>query len=210
MRVAIYDRVEPPVPLELPFRLVETCSRRAAAVMLVIAIPAVLAVGVASLMLIIQAVLAPAARALLAQHPALGLEILAAIVFWAYLLGLPLWRLVHRLAATRAVEIDGSTVTVTEDGPFRSSTWSVPLGSFAGLAHHVRASLSGTRHELILVHPAREKSVLLTLADKMPQCEIDRVAALLGHKEIPASELYRFKSIWPRFRLPAWRTPAHA
>ncbi len=28
MRVAIFDRVEPPVPSELPLRLTETCSRK--------------------------------------------------------------------------------------------------------------------------------------------------------------------------------------
>ena len=82
MRVAIYDRVEPPVPCKLPFRLEETCSHRAAAAMLVVAIPAVLAVGLASLALILHALFAPAARAIIAQHPALGLEILAAIAFW--------------------------------------------------------------------------------------------------------------------------------
>ncbi len=79
-----------------------------------------------------------------------------------------------------------------------------------GVVHHVRASLSGTRHELILVHPQREKSVLLSLADKMPQSEVDRVAALLGQKVVPPSELYRFKALWPRIWLPAWRDPAPA
>ena len=68
----------------------------------------------------------------------------------------------------------------------------MPLASFAGVAHHVRASLSGTRHELILVHPDREKSVLLSLAAKVAQAEVDRVAALLGHKEISPGVLYRF------------------
>jgi hypothetical protein len=210
MRVAIYDRVEPPVPCKLPFRLKETCSHRAAVAKLVLAVPAVLAVGFASLMLILYALFAPAARAAVAQHPVLGLEILAAIAFWAYLLGLPLKRLFDRLAVSRSIAIDEATVTVTEGGHFRSWTWQAPLASFAGLAHHVRASLSGTRHELILVHPDREKSVLLSLADKMSQSEVDRVAALLGHEEIPPSALYRFRAHWPRIVLPTWRDPAHA
>ena len=82
MRVAIFDRVEPPVPAELPFRLVATCSHRAAALMLVLAVPFVIAIGVATVMLILHALFAPAARAVVAQHPALGLEILAAVAFW--------------------------------------------------------------------------------------------------------------------------------
>lgn len=210
MRVAIYDRVEPPVPSMLPFQLKETCSHRAAAAKLLLAIPVVLAIGFASLMLIFYALFAPAARAVLAQHPVLGLEILTAIAFWAYLLGLPLKRLFDRLAVSRTIAIDKATVMVTEGGHFRSWTWSEPLGSFAGVAHHVRASLSGTRHELILVHSDREKSVLLSLADSMSQSEVDRVAGLLGHKEIPPSALYRLKVRWPRIVLPTWRDPAHA
>jgi hypothetical protein len=210
MRVAIFDRVEPPVPSELPLRLVETCSRRAAAAMLLFAVPAVLTVGFASLLLVLHALLAPAVRATVAQHPLLGLEVLVAFAFWAYLLGVPLKRLVERLGATRAVDIDGASVLVFESGHFRAWSWSAPLGSYAGVAHHVRASVSGTRHELILVHPEREKSVLLSLADKMPQSEVDRVARLLGHKIIPPSEIYRFKAPWPRISLPAWRNPAHA
>jgi hypothetical protein len=210
MRVAIYDRVEPPVPIELPLHLTATCSHRAAAAKLVLAVPAVLAIGLASLLLVLYALFSPAARAAVAQHPVLGLEILAALAFWAYLLGLPLKRLFDRLAARRAVAIDEATVMVSEGGHFQSWSWSEPLGSFEGLAHHVRASLSGTRHELILVHPNREKSVLLSLSDRMSQSEVDRVAALLGHKEIPAGELYKWKAPWPRLVLPTWRSPAHA
>jgi hypothetical protein len=112
------------------------------------------------------------------------------------------------MTLTRTVDIDERTVTVTEGSRFRTWTWSAPLSSYTGLAHHLRASLSGTRHELILVHPERDKCVLLSLADTMAQCEVDRVAALLGQKEIPSSELYRFKLPMPRFAPPTWRHAA--
>ena len=210
MRVAIFDRVEPPVPAELPLRLTETCSRRSAMALLILTIPAVFAVGFGSLMLILEALVAPGPRAIVAQHPALGLEILTGIAFGAYLLGLPLKRLVDRLAATRTILIDETMVTVTESGHFRSQTWSAPRSAFTGIAHHVRASLSGTRHELILVHPQREKSLLLSLAPRMSQSEVDWVATLLSCKEIPPSELYRFGARLPRIVLPAWRNAAHA
>jgi hypothetical protein len=206
MRVAIYDRVEPAIPTQLPLRLVQTCSQRAAAVLLVVAVPVVAAIAVASLMLIFQAAYAPAVRAILAQHPALGLEILAAIAVWLYLLGLPLRRLFYRLTLARAVEVDERTVTVTEGGRFRTRTWSAPLGSYTGLAHHLRASLSGTRHELILVHPEKHKSVLLSLGRSMPQEEVDRVAQMLGQKEICSGALYRFR---PRSKAPARPTLHH-
>jgi hypothetical protein len=125
-------------------------------------------------------------------------EILAAIAFTTYLLWLPMRRLLGRLVIRRTVEIDATSVRVLEGGHFRSWAWSAPLSSFTGVAHHVRASLSGTRHELILVHPIREKSVLLSVANRTAQGEVDRVVALLGHKEIPPSELYRFRAPWPR------------
>lgn len=186
------------MPADLPFRLVQTCSHRAATAFLVVLIPAAMAFATAALLLILTAAFAPATRAAVEQHPALALEILAAIAFTTYLLWLPMRRLLGRLAIRRTVEIDATSVRVLEGGYFRSWAWSAPLGSFTGVAHHVRASLSGTRHELILVHPIREKSVLLSVANRTAQGEVDRVVALLGHKEIPPSELYRFRAPWPR------------
>jgi hypothetical protein len=210
MRVAVFDRVEPPVPAELPLRLIETCSRRSAMVLLIVTIPAVFAVGFAGLMLIVETLLAPGSRTLVAQHPALGLEVLTGMIFAAYLLCLPLKRLVDRLVATRTIHIDETTVTVTESGHFRAQTWTAPRSAFTGVAHHVRASLSGTRHELILVHPEREKSLLLSLAPRMAQSEVDRVAALLACQEIPPSELYRFGARLSPNVPPKWSNPAHA
>ena len=214
MRVAIYDRVEPPIPTKLPFRLVQTCSRRSAIPLLVLAVPAVIALAASSLLLVFEAASTPAARSLLAQHPALGLEIVAAMAFWLYLLGLPVRRLFYRMALARTVEIAERTVTVTERGGFRTSTWSAALSSYTGLAHHLRASLSGTRHELILVHPEKHKSVLICLAASLPQDEVDRVAEVLGQKEISPRALYRktrpgrHARALGRHALPLWRPAA--
>jgi hypothetical protein len=210
MRVAIYDRVEPPVPAELPFRLTQTCSQRAATAFLVLVVPAALGGTVAALALVFQAMLAPDARAVVEQHPALSLEILSAIGFLIYLMALPTRRQLARLTTTRTVEIAHGRVAVTEGGYFSDWAWSAPLNSFTGVAHHVRASLSGTRHELILVHSERDKCVLLSVAPRTTQAEVDRVVTLLGHNEIPPSELYRFKALWPRMTPASLPDPAHA
>jgi hypothetical protein len=210
MRVAIYDRVEPPVPAELPFRLTQTCSQRAATAFLVLVVPAALGGTVAALALVFQAMLAPDARAVVEQHPALSLEILSAIGFLIYLMALPTRRQLARLTTTRTVEIAHGRVAVTEGGYFSDWAWSAPLSSFTGVAHHVRASLSGTRHELILVHSERDKCVLLSVAPRTTQAEVDRVVTLLGHNEIPPSELYRFKALWPRMTPASLPDPAHA
>lgn len=210
MRVAIFDRVDPPAPSRLPFRLAQTCSQGTATALLLFFIPATFALACASAMLLVHAATVPAARAIVAERPQLAVVLLLALVFWILLLGLPVKRLFGRWAVGRTVTFDAETVTVTDAGVFRSWTWSEPLSSFAGVAHHVRASLSATRHELILVHPCRKKSILLSLADNISQAEVDRVATLLGHEEIPPQELYRLGVLWPRWSLPVWRRPAHA
>ena len=210
MRVAIYDRVEPPVPAQLPLRLTQTCSQRAAMALLALIVPAAIGVTSAALAVLIQALQAPDARAVVGQHPAVVLEILFAIGFLIYLLALPTGRLIARLTTTRTVEIAHGYVSVVEGGQFRTWRWTAPLSSYTGVAHHVRASLSGTRHELILVHPTRAMSVLLSVAPRTTQSEVDRVATLLGHKEIPPSELYRFKALWPRMTPAPLPDAAHA
>lgn len=198
MRVAIYDRVEPPMPASLPLRLTQDCSQRSTAVSLAFVVPAALAAAVAAVALVSETISAPTVRAMLQERPTLAVEILSAVAFLIFLAVLPTKRLIDRLATTRTIEIANGVVTVNEGGHFQSWTWSAPLASYCGVTHHVRASLSGTRHEIILVHPEREKSILLCVAPKTSQSEVDRVAALLGQRQIPPSELYRFKGLWPR------------
>jgi hypothetical protein len=210
MRVAIYDRVEPPVPSQLPFRVVGTCARRTAAVKLCLALPLAFGAGAALVTVALDAALAPGSWAIISQHPAIALEILAAVAFCTYLLALPIKRLLDQLGTERVAEIDHSRVEVTERGHFRTWKWSAPLDSFLGITHHVRASLSGSRHELILVHPDRKKSVLLSVGGMLSQNEMARVAAILGLDEIPARELYHFTPRSWRFMSPTCRDTAHA
>lgn len=209
MRAAIFDRIEPQLPSVLPFSSIQTCSRRTSIAFLLLLIPTVVALGYACTLLIVQAAAAPDTRAIVAQRPMLAPQILAAIVFLAYLLGLPLKRLLDRVAVRRSVKIDDAIVTVTDGRNFRARTWRATLNSFTGITHHLRASLSGTRHELILVHPERDKSVLLGVSNHMLQEDIDRVAALLGQRQIPPKELYRFNSVWSPQQLYNWWSPAH-
>ncbi len=210
MRVAIFDQIEPTGLSELPCRLVQDGSRAQAATLLFLYLPAVVGLAVAPLVIFLHAVLTPGAQAVLTERPLLVAELIVGFVFWLFLLGLPLKRLVGRLATHRIIEIDGRTVSVTDHGNLRTSTWDAPLASYAGLTHHVRASLSGTRHELILVHRNRKKSILLRLADHISQSEVDRLATLLGCEEIPARELYRIRAFLPDWPIPGWWRPAHA
>ena len=78
MRVAIYDRVEPAMPADMPIHLNQTCSQRTAAVMLSLVVPVIIGAAVAGFT-ILQALLSPAVRTLIGQHPVQTIEILVAV-----------------------------------------------------------------------------------------------------------------------------------
>jgi hypothetical protein len=59
-----------------------------------------------------------------------------------------------------------------------------------GLAHHIRASLSGARHEIVLVHPDRARSVLLAFDAQVREADLKAMAAQLGLPVVPASLIY--------------------
>jgi hypothetical protein len=69
----------------------------------------------------------------------------------------------------------------------------MPLASYRGIAHVVRTSLSGTRHELVLVHPLRAHRILLCMADRISEAELAHAARILRLPVIAASDLYA----WP-------------
>lgn len=210
MRVAIYDQVEPPLPAALPVRLMQSCSQRAATTSLALVVPTAAGAVLAGASVLYDTMQAPAARAWLAQHPVLGICLLGAVGFLIYLVILPTKRVLERLTTSGTAYIDQGRVTITEVGPFRTRTWSAPLAGYRGIAHHVRASLAGVRHELILVHPERSKCVLLSVAPRTSQSEVDHAAALLGQPVIPPSELYRFNGLRPRLAAPPISDAAHA
>jgi hypothetical protein len=111
--------------------------------------------------------------------------------------------LLDGMARSRVVEIDSVNVTITDQTLFGMRSISVPLKSYTGLVHHVRASLSGLRHELILAHAESDHSVLITHADRIGQSEIDRVCGMLGHREVASGHIYRLTLRRPRPASPA-------
>ena len=122
-------------------------------------------------------------------RPLAAVQIAAGLAFWLVLLGFPIYRLLDTLTRRRSIEISDGRVTVI-DRAFRTDTsWSAPLGEFLGVAPFLRASLSGVRHELILVHPDRERSVTVALAPRLMQSEVAHIAALLGLAELPPQAL---------------------
>ncbi len=191
MRIAAHDTISPSAPLtSLPLVIEQRSARLPAALQLVpltimmilMAIPFALIVGLLAG--------EPSARAVIAERPLASAQMTLGMLMWMGLMAWPANRLLTKLTGMRTVSIDGHQVTVVDKGLLGTNTWTLPLTSFEGLAHHVRASLSGTRHELILAHPDRSRSVLLAIADRFGKSEVEGACTLLGMREIPARDLY--------------------
>lgn len=129
-------------------------------------------------------------RTVLANNPMIGLELALAAGFWAFLVLWPLRNIVLALFCERHVEIRDGVIHVVDRSPVSATEWSLPLHAYVGIAHHVRSSLSGVRHELVLVHGDRRRNVLLAAAPTIGQPEIRELCRLLELPEIPAAALY--------------------
>lgn len=139
-------------------------------------------------------IVSPELRGIIANQPMIALQLAVALTFWIALFAWPLTKLFARLAWRRSVEITRDNVAVCDDLAFGTSNWTAPLQSYTGIAHHIRSSLSGNRHELVLVHPEPHHSVLLMVADHVSDTEVARMTALLRLPQVPASELYRVRN----------------
>ncbi len=125
-------------------------------------------------------------RALILERPLMTAELAVAMAFWIGLFVWPLRRLHARVNGRRNVEISRLSVAVRDEKLLGTETWTAPLASYTGVAHHVRASLSGSRDELILVHPDRARSVLLMVSEHISDADIQRFTRLLGLPQIAA------------------------
>jgi len=143
------------------------------------------------------AVVSPELRHVIAEQPMIALQLALALVFWIALFAWPLRALFARLTSRRDVEITPETVAVSDDLAFGSSAWSAPLASYRGVAHHIRSSLSGNRHELVLVHADPRRSVLLMISDHISEADVARMTNLLRLPQVPAAELYGARASRP-------------
>ncbi|MDX2289536.1 MAG: hypothetical protein NW217_12035 [Hyphomicrobiaceae bacterium] len=191
MRIASIQTLSPSsLPTSLPMRLEQKGSTLNAAAMLAIAVPSILLVLVPCLVLAVAAVAEPATRDAAAVNPAAIVQIAFGLVLWAALFGIPARRALEQLGQRRIVILNGHEIAVTDRTLLGVTTHKMPLSRYLGLAHHVRTSVSGTRHELVLVHPDPASCVLLAMADRIGKQETEALANLLGLPELPARSLY--------------------
>ncbi|MFA5958294.1 hypothetical protein [Hyphomicrobium sp.] len=129
-------------------------------------------------------------RTALIAHPAAAVELALALVFWAALIVWPLRNILMALISDRLVDIRDGDVKVVDRTPFSTMLWQMPLGSFEGVALHTRSSLSGVRQEAVLVHPNRNRSIILMAADRIAHQEFERLCNTLNLPVVPAGRLY--------------------
>ena len=189
MRASAFETILPNTPITtLPLTLQQTSSNSSPLLMLALALPA--AIAVLTPFFLIAAHAAQNTQLLVAR-PHTSMQLALALVIWALVFGWPIARRTRRMTGNRAISIIANTVTVRDHNLFNTQTWTQPLSAYRGVAHHVRASLSGTRHELLLIHPDPARSLLLRVADKIGQSEIDHTVLLLGCREIAPQVFYR-------------------
>ncbi len=182
-----FDQVEPKPDFEmLPVSVILTTSRAGSVIQLLMLAPMMVMLAVP--LSLLGAFASPAVSPFehLASHPLTALKIGAGLVIWVAMFVWPLRRIVTRMGASRSIAIDGNKVTVIDKSPFGSTTWSEPVSGYMGIAHRIRASLSGNLHELVMVHADPSKSILVTVADRMPQATIDKARTLLNLPELAA------------------------
>jgi hypothetical protein len=179
-------------------------SNRTAALLSGVALMTALAalIVVPQVVLAVYALAVPEARALVAAHPAAAVQLAIALGFWVLLVCWPLRHMLIRARHTRTIVIDQRRVTVTDKTLFGSSGWTARIADYRGIAHHVRTSLSGLSHELVLVHEDSANTLVLLAKEKMTEAEIEHWARELGIAITDAGGVYRLT------RRHRWR-PAH-
>ena len=133
----------------------------------------------------------PASFLTIAQNPLAAIQLAIALLIGIGFVAFPLRHLIHRARAPRRIVISEREVSASQLWLADGHGWSEPLAAYKGIAHHVRTTLSGAQHEIVLIHDHPSKSVVLHIADRIGQPQLDAVAALLNVSEISPREMYR-------------------
>lgn len=181
MALTAIDRVFPDSPIDqLPARFELTSSPGRDIVRVVLMAPLAAAVTLPFCWVAAQAAGAPEALSAIGEDPATAVELLVGLTLAILLTAIPLKGLIERLGRRLEVSIEASEVKVVDRSVLGTRRWSAPLGEFAGLSHRLRSSLSSTQHEIVLMHPASSRSLVLRTAPKVTESEMERTAKLLG------------------------------
>jgi len=189
----------PPSPFPLTFQQAPEGSARF--VLLALLVPGLVALMAPFWLVVSQLASDPAARAVIAARPLIALQLVGGFALLLVMFGWPLVHLARGLRRRRVITIDASKVHSRESGFFRTRVWVEPLSAYVGVAHRVRATLSGVRHELVLVHHNPSKSLILRSSSQISQEAVEMAARLFSLAEIPSREAASLAPLHGFYRL---------
>lgn len=191
MRVAAIDHLAGEITdLSKPVVITQAAAPLLACTQLTLSGLALAGITAPLYLLAAHAATAPAGLATFAERSGSMTVLLSGLALATGLLTVPLRAGLARLARSAAITLSRDRVDVVERGPLGTCRWGAPTASFIGVTHHLRATVSGPRHEIILVHPEPGKDVLLALSSRPPADGPDHYARLLGLQVIAPRELY--------------------
>lgn len=198
MRIAEFDTVTPAIDdCPLPWHLEQRGSSIGTAILLALLIALLALLAAAFAFLGAELASEPATRRAVIAQPAAALKIALGIALLMALVGWPIRALASRLGSRREVVIGDDHVSVTDHGVISTRRWSEPIASYQGLAHHIRTTLSGQRHELVMVHRSQSANVLIGLSNRMTDRDVEAACHRLGLPLVPAKLLYGSAKLQP-------------
>ena len=132
--------------------------------------------------------------------------IASGVILAAAMLIYPLRAGLRRLSGDATVRMADGIVHFHRQGLTGPETWRTPLAQFCGVTHHIRATLSGPRHEIILVHTDPDKDILLHVSPRHPKEDAQHFAELLGLSQLQPRTLYSRRRSRPADATPANET----
>jgi hypothetical protein len=181
MRIAVIDDTRAlTAPGMLPLRLEQRADVSRSVASALMALPFVGLSGTLVTVAVVSVVSGPDGIAVLGAKPVASLGLLAAVAVSSLLAAVPISAAISRIGRRQSVVVTGDEVTVEERSLAGVSEWRAPLSSFRGLSHCVRTSLSGARHEIVLVHPDTERSILLAVQPRVTVSDVERMARVLS------------------------------
>lgn len=188
---AVHTSVPATLPSEFPLKLEQKTANAGPVIMLMILVPLAGALLAPFLMLLEGLLTDPGLRANVVAHPMSAVQVILAFGIWCALFAWPIKRLAAQLARSRTVEIGNGIVHITDRSVLSEKSWRLPISDYTGVCHHVRSSLSGVRHELVLNHWDHRRSVLIAMQPRMAEADIAQVQKLFTAGVSPALDLYR-------------------
>lgn len=136
----------------------------------------------------------PETLARAAERPLGAIRAIVGLVVLAALVLLPFQRLAERLSGPSLVGIDTEGVTIEALGLLGRTTRVLPLSSFLGIAPRLTTTLSGLRHQIVLVHRDGARDVVLADDIRADPAHIAAIAHRLQLPEITHQDIRRLRA----------------